>query len=68
MQKRKLLGALQRDQVTPQQVIEQIPEGPGFGPIDESVIDLAGENTLGLARASQANTWKIQGNGPRGIS
>lgn len=52
--KRKLLGALERDQVTPQQVIEQIPEGPGVGPIDESVIDLAGENTLGLARASQA--------------
>ena len=41
--KRKLSGALARDQVTPQEIIEQIPEGPGFGPIDESVADLAGE-------------------------
>ena len=30
--KRKLSGALARDQVTPQEIIEQIPEGPGFGP------------------------------------
>ena len=52
--KRKLSGALARDQVTPQEIIEQIPEGPGFGPIDESVVDLAGENVLGVARASQA--------------
>jgi hypothetical protein len=52
--KRKLSGALARDQVTPQEIIEQIPEGPGFGPIDESVADLAGENVLGVARASQA--------------
>lgn len=52
--KRKLSGALKRDQVTPQEIIDQIPEGPGFGPIDESVADLAGENVLGLARASQA--------------
>jgi len=52
--KRKLSGALARDQVTPQEIIEQIPEGPGFGPINESVADLAGENVLGVARASQA--------------
>ena len=52
--KRKLSGALARDQVTPQEIIEQIPEGPGFGPINESVVDLAGENVLGVARASQA--------------
>ena len=52
--KRKLSGALKRDQVTPQEIIEQISEGPGFGPIDESVVDLAGENVLGVARASQA--------------
>jgi len=52
--KRKLSGALARDQVTPQEIIDQIPEGPGFGPIDESVVDLAGENVLGVARASQA--------------
>ena len=52
--KRKLSGALARDQVTPQEIIDQIPEGPGFGPIDESVADLAGENVLGVARASQA--------------
>jgi len=52
--KQKLLKNLTSDKVTPEDVIQRIDEGQTLGDMPEGVIDVAGENTLGMARSAQA--------------